>query len=960
MADETTSGGESNIDTLKINIDVSAKDGKSDIDALYESLDRLQEVFKSLDNSIKNFENSLKSINGTGFKNDIKDIADSTKSASASSRKKAVEKSGIRPAEHPDDPSGTLAAIEGIDTREVEYVSESFMKWDESLGDVYEKAKLLSIKLKENGDNVKKYRYTDSLGNIVDYKIVNGEVHEINKQIKDSAENSKKISRAWGSISHVLKYRLISKSIQLITKGLSEGIKNVALFDSKFNSTISNIQSNANQSVNQIGSSVSSLITIFSPLINALLDGLTNVMDVFSQMTAILSGEKQYKRALKNATDFAKGLRKAYSGIGIDELNVFGEREEEQFELVNVDEGLKSFTYLMTVLAGVSALTALIGKIAGLKSVTKLLTSVSNGKLATGLGKISTNLPKVATGLASITVGMIGAVSAGKSLASALSSDEKGGVGWSILGLVGSVGATAIGGAMIGGPIGALIGAFAGLTAGLVSYANEAEKIAKANAIEKYFNNAGRSIQDVTNDLQLFYDSLGSSAAQEYNEQLVSMRENLVGANLNLESLLLQLQGKTDIDTSDIEKLTKAFNELAESAKTLNEWDQKNFFKVLASSVNVLPQDKLEQLTGVFNSMSAAIDSLNANIDDAMSEFNRIVSDNIITEDELVRVKELAQTIRDNTYDEGLAAAQRAVAGINFGSTEDEIKANIEALKKQSEKSIKEIKDAYDSFLNRAYDMWQKGQIEESVYRQAEAIFEEAKDSIESSINQELADTINQGISHYLESWAEQIQKETGKVFTNEELVKMFKQYSNYKYANETREDIYDFWFGDYAYYGKRSYDFEKSFGGYTSAKSVADMVSSLLRESYSLGEHSYLGETMWEWILKYMRGYADGGFPTVGDLFIANEAGPELVGTIGGKTAVANTQQIELGIAKGVAQANTGVLAALNRLVEVSERIADKDNTVYIGDEEIGRANARYQNNRGVSLNRGTYQNAY
>ena len=51
-------------------------------------------------------------------------------------------------------------------------------------------------------------------------------------------------------------------------------------------------------------------------------------------------------------------------------------------------------------------------------------------------------------------------------------------------------------------------------------------------------------------------------------------------------------------------------------------------------------------------------------------------------------------------------------------------------------------------------------------------------------------------------------------------------------------------------------------------------------------------------------KGYADGGYPDVGQMFIAREAGPELVGTMGGKTAVANNDQIVSGISSGVYQA--------------------------------------------------------
>ena len=49
---------------------------------------------------------------------------------------------------------------------------------------------------------------------------------------------------------------------------------------------------------------------------------------------------------------------------------------------------------------------------------------------------------------------------------------------------------------------------------------------------------------------------------------------------------------------------------------------------------------------------------------------------------------------------------------------------------------------------------------------------------------------------------------------------------------------------------------------------------------------------------------YAKGGFPDFGELFIAREAGPEMVGKIGSKTTVANNQQIVEGIAEGVYKA--------------------------------------------------------
>jgi Chromosome segregation ATPases len=55
--------------------------------------------------------------------------------------------------------------------------------------------------------------------------------------------------------------------------------------------------------------------------------------------------------------------------------------------------------------------------------------------------------------------------------------------------------------------------------------------------------------------------------------------------------------------------------------------------------------------------------------------------------------------------------------------------------------------------------------------------------------------------------------------------------------------------------------------------------------------------------VMKIM-GFASGGFPEMGQMFIARESGPELVGTIGGHAAVANNDQIVSGIKAGVYEA--------------------------------------------------------
>lgn len=91
------------------------------------------------------------------------------------------------------------------------------------------------------------------------------------------------------------------------------------------------------------------------------------------------------------------------------------------------------------------------------------------------------------------------------------------------------------------------------------------------------------------------------------------------------------------------------------------------------------------------------------------------------------------------------------------------------------------------------------------------------------------------------------------------------------------------------------------------------------------------------------LKKYADGGFPDYGDLFIANERGPELVGTIGNRTAVANSSSIETAIYNAVRSAMSD---------STSGQSADIHVTVDIDGDTVGETVARYNAVRNRRLN--------
>ena len=100
------------------------------------------------------------------------------------------------------------------------------------------------------------------------------------------------------------------------------------------------------------------------------------------------------------------------------------------------------------------------------------------------------------------------------------------------------------------------------------------------------------------------------------------------------------------------------------------------------------------------------------------------------------------------------------------------------------------------------------------------------------------------------------------------------------------------------------------------------------------------------------VRGFASGGFPETGQLFLARESGAEMVGSVGNHTAVANNDQIVAGIESGVYTAVAQALSPyLSQIERNTRETANKDLTVNIGDRDIARANNRGQKMIGRQL---------
>lgn len=101
----------------------------------------------------------------------------------------------------------------------------------------------------------------------------------------------------------------------------------------------------------------------------------------------------------------------------------------------------------------------------------------------------------------------------------------------------------------------------------------------------------------------------------------------------------------------------------------------------------------------------------------------------------------------------------------------------------------------------------------------------------------------------------------------------------------------------------------------------------------------------------KSIFGFADGGFPDAGQLFIAREAGAEMVGSMGGHTAVANNDQIVEGIREGVEAAMERQNQLLRRQNELLQALLEKEGNAEINVSSFYQAVNRTNQRNGKTI---------
>ena len=101
----------------------------------------------------------------------------------------------------------------------------------------------------------------------------------------------------------------------------------------------------------------------------------------------------------------------------------------------------------------------------------------------------------------------------------------------------------------------------------------------------------------------------------------------------------------------------------------------------------------------------------------------------------------------------------------------------------------------------------------------------------------------------------------------------------------------------------------------------------------------------------------AGGGVRMPGQLFVANERGPELLGRYGNRTTVVNNDQVVSSVSSGVEKAvqrqNAEMTLLLRQILETNQQILAKDISVNLDGKRTNRLLDRAKSNAGYGFRR-------
>lgn len=184
------------------------------------------------------------------------------------------------------------------------------------------------------------------------------------KSVVSLFKSSNKTNSSFASgIKKMLLYSVGIRSLYALTNklrtALTDGLKNLAQFSSSTNASISMMKSALTQLKNSIATAFAPILTVVAPLITQFINMVSAAANAVARLTAMLTGQKSYAKAIAVQEDYAASLEGTASAAdeaagslaGFDEINTIATENtasgggagagevapSEMFEMVEVE-----------------------------------------------------------------------------------------------------------------------------------------------------------------------------------------------------------------------------------------------------------------------------------------------------------------------------------------------------------------------------------------------------------------------------------------------------------------------------------------------------------------------------------------------------------------------------------------------------------------------------------------------
>lgn len=226
----------------------------------------------------------------------------------------------------------------GSETQEYANLGQQLQYAENDMKILNQRHKELSAKQNDNSKKYKQLSSTaktalNSIGKAL--KKLNSIIDSFGKRVKQvfsnfakSSDNANKSAITASKIlKSILKYGFGIRSIYVLVNkiraGIKEGFSNFTEYSSRFKGSIDSLKASALTLKNAFAAAFSPLVEIAIPYIQRVIEWLTRLIDIVGQVTAAITGQQSYTRAIKQTTGAIKEQNKAQNKqlSGLDKLN---------------------------------------------------------------------------------------------------------------------------------------------------------------------------------------------------------------------------------------------------------------------------------------------------------------------------------------------------------------------------------------------------------------------------------------------------------------------------------------------------------------------------------------------------------------------------------------------------------------------------------------------------------------